>query len=182
MREYRIIRSSRKTIAIEIKANGELLVRCPGRMKMEDIRKFVESKQSWIEKHCVDTAAVNLPPYTGEELAQLRKMARELVEARTAHYAPLVGVEYNRITIRAQRTRWGSCSSRGTLNFNCLLALVPSEVLDYVVVHELCHRKQKNHTKAFWAEVEAVLPDYKTGRNWLRENGGKLMARFPESG
>jgi len=181
MREYRIIRSSRKTIAIEIKANGALLVRCPRRMSMEDIRKFVQSKESWIEKHSIDPDAVEQPPYTGEELLQLRKLARELVEARAAHYAPLVGVEYNRIAIRALRTRWGSCSTRGNLNFNCLLALVPPDVLDYVVVHELCHRKQMNHSRAFWAEVEAVLPDYKTGKGWLRENGGKLMARLPES-
>lgn len=181
MKEYKIIRSNRKTIAIQINANGEILVRCPRRMRMEAIREFVERKEAWIEKHCVKLDAVKEPPYTTEEILQFRKSAWKVVEDRVAHYAPIVGVTYNRISIRAQHTRWGSCSSKGNLNFNCLLVLVPPEVLDYVVVHELCHRKQMNHAKAFWAEVEAVLPDYKTSKGWLRENGGKLMARLPDS-
>ena len=90
-----------------------------------------------------------------------------------------MGVTYGRSTIRSQHTRWGSCSARGNLNFNCLLALTPPEVLDYVVVHELCHRKELNHSPAFWAEAERVLPDYKNRRNWLKENGTALIARLP---
>jgi predicted metal-dependent hydrolase len=86
-----------------------------------------------------------------------------------------VGVDYRRITIRSQKTRWGSCSSSGNLNFNCLLLLAPPEVLDYVVVHELCHRKEMNHSPRFWAEVGRVLPDYKKRNKWLKENGSRLM-------
>ena len=86
----------------------------------------------------------------------------------------------NFITIRNQKTRWGSCSSKGNLNFNCLLMLTPPEVIDYVVVHELCHRKEMNHSGAFWAEVEKVLPDYKEQVKWLKENGGQIIGRMKQ--
>ena len=89
-----------------------------------------------------------------------------------------MGVDYGRITIRAQHTRWGSCSAQGNLNFNCLLMLTPDDVKAYVVVHELCHRKEMNHSARFWAEVERVLPGYRESRRWLRENGGALICRL----
>ena len=100
--------------------------------------------------------------------------------ARAAFFAPLVGVRYGRVSIRSQHSRWGSCSSLGNLNFNCLLLLAPEEVLDYVVVHELCHRLEMNHSPRFWAQVERVLPDYAAARTWLRQNGESLLARLPE--
>ena len=105
--------------------------------------------------------------------------AKDLPE-RAARFAPLVGAGYGRITIRAQRTRWGSCSGKGNLNFNCLLMLAPEAVRDYVVVHELCHRKEMNHSQRFWQEVEALLPDYRTPRKWLKDNGSALIARLPD--
>ena len=85
---------------------------------------------------------------------------------------------YGRITIRNQRSRWGSCSSQGNLNFNCLLMLSPPEVIDYVVAHELCHRKEMNHSPKFWAEVERVMPDYKQRQKWLKDNGTAIMTRI----
>ena len=96
-----------------------------------------------------------------------------------ARFAALVGVTYGRITIRAQKSRWGSCSGKGNLNFNCLLMLCSEDVRDYVVVHELCHRKELNHSPRFWAEVEKVLPGYKVQRKWLKDNGGGLIRRLP---
>lgn len=95
-----------------------------------------------------------------------------------SYFAKQIGVTYGRITIRNQKTRWGSCSSKGNLNFNCLVMLTPLEVIDYVVVHELCHRKEMNHSKAFWAEVEKVLPNYKEQVKWLKENGGQIIGRM----
>ena len=174
----RIVRSARKTIAIQITPNGEVIVRCPARMGMGDIQRFVESKRGWIESH-LQKIGPCLPAFTEEELAAMAKQVKGIIPERAAYFAPLVGVSYGRITIRNQRTRWGSCSSKGNLNFNCLLALAPPEVLDYVVVHELCHRKEMNHSPRFWAEVERILPDYQKSLKWLKENGTALIGRLP---
>ena len=175
---YQIIKSDRKTIAIQIKADGQVMVRCPKRMRIEEARRFVESKANWIEKHLAKRPAQDVAKYTPQEIGQLREQARKLVTDRVKYYAPIIGVTYNKIAIRTQHTRWGSCSSKGNLNFNCLLALVPPEVLDYVVVHELCHRKELNHSARFWSEVEKVLPNYNVHRKWLKEHGASLFARF----
>lgn len=172
---YQIIKSDRKTIAIQIKPDGQVIVRCPKRMRIEDARRFAESKSDWIEKHLSKRNVQDVVKYTPKEIEQLREQARKLVTERVRYYAPIVGVTYGQIAIRTQHTRWGSCSSKGNLNFNCLLAVVPPEVLDYVVVHELCHRKELNHSSRFWSEVERVLPDYKTWRKWLKDNGLKLI-------
>ena len=177
---YEIVRSSRKTVAIRIKPDGQVLVRCPKRMRLDEVRSFVESKSAWIEKHLA-----SIPPreekFTNQQLEALREQARDLIAQRSAYFAALMGVTYGRICIRTQHTRWGSCSGKGNLNFNALLALVPPEVLDYVVVHELCHRKAMNHSREFWTEVERVLPDYRLHRQWLKQHGGALIARLPES-
>ena len=176
--QYSIIRSDRKTIAIQIQPDGEIIVRAPKGMRMEEIRQFVESKASWINKHLSNRTDQNQQKFTDRELKALREKARALVTDRVQYYAPLIGVTYNQIAIRAQHTRWGSCSSKGNLNFNCLLALVPIEVLDYVVVHELCHRKELNHSDRFWNEVANILPDYKCRKKWLKDNGSNLIARI----
>lgn len=176
---YRVIRSSRRTVSLQIVPGGEVLVRCPKRMSNGDIRRFVESKSGWIEKHLEkQTAAARLPAFSDGQLQALASQARQTVPERAAYFAPLVGVTYGRITIRSQHTLWGSCSGKGNLNFNCLLMLTPPEVLDYVVVHELCHRKEMNHSARFWAEVGRVLPDYEIRRKWLRENGTALISRL----
>ena len=108
----------------------------------------------------------------------LADKAIEVIPKRVKYFAPIVGVTYGRITIRNQKTRWGSCSAKGNLNFNCLLMLTPPKVLDYVVIHELCHRKEMNHSKSFWAEVEKVMPDYKEAVRWLKEEGRLIMQRL----
>lgn len=176
---YRVIRSSRRTIAIQICADGGVLVRCPWRMDAEAIQAFVQSRSGWIEKHLVKQAALpKLPAFTDAELRDLAQKALRIIPERVACFAPLIGVSYGRISIRNQRSRWGSCSGKGNLNFNCLLMLAPDEVVDYVVVHELCHRKEMNHSKRFWAEVERILPDYKVRKKWLKENGTTLIGRL----
>ena len=110
----------------------------------------------------------------------LSQQALQVIPERAACYAARIGVRYGRITIRLQKTRWGSCSSKGNLNFNCLLMLAPPEALDSVVVHELCHLKELNHSARFYSEVLRVFPDYRKWQKWLKENGDLIMARaFP---
>ena len=116
---------------------------------------------------------------TQQELDALKREAKLLIPGRVRYYAAKLGITYGRVAIRAQRSRWGSCSSKGNLNFNCLLMLCPPEVIDSVVVHELCHRKELNHSKAFWALVYEAMPDYKTWDKWLRDHGRELISALP---
>ena len=182
---YRVIRSGRRTLSLEITPRGEALVRAPLRTSDAVIRSFVEGKRRWLETHLAQmrqrmAESEAQPRLTEEERNSLRLRARPVFEARADHFAPLLGVSRGKITVRTQRSRWGSCSAQGSLSFNALLLLTPPEVLDYVVVHELCHRKEMNHSPRFWAEVERLVPDWKAQRLWLRKNGGALMARLPE--
>ena len=180
--DYTIIRSSRKTIAIQITAGGQVILRCPNRMPKQEVLRFAESKRDWIEKHLAKLSAKpQLSPFTEAELRDLRDRAMRVIPVRTEYFAQLLGVSYGRITIRAQRSRWGSCSSKGNLNFNCLLALVPEEVLDYVIVHELCHLLEMNHSSAFWGNVARLIPDYRIYRKWLKDNGATLIGRLPKA-
>ena len=164
---YEILRSSRRTLALEIR-DGRLLVRAPRRATQAEIEALLEKHGAWIEKHlqraeAQRAAAEALAPLTVEELRALAERALQVIPERVRYYAPKIGVTYGRITIRAQRTKWGSCSAQGNLNFNCLLMLAPPEVLDSIVVHELCHRREMNHSERFYAEVLRVFPDY---RKW----------------
>ena len=181
-----MIRSNRRTIAIEITRDCQVLLRVPNRMKQKDVQAFVSEKWAWIEKNYREMQQKRQKredlfqtyQLTDDRIRELAKKACKIIPQRVAYYAEKMGVTYGRITIRNQKTRWGSCSSKGNLNFNCLLMLAPPEVLDYVVVHELCHRKQMNHSKAFWLEVEKVLPNYKEVRKWLKEQGSQMITLF----
>ena len=182
---YRVLHSRRKTLSLEITPQGEVLVRAPIHTSDAAIRGFVEGKRRWLEKHLAQVrermaAAEAQERFTEEERNELRERARPVFEARVDRFAPLLGVSRGKITVRTQRSRWGSCSAQGNLSFNALLLLTPPEVLDYVVVHELCHRKEMNHSSRFWAEVERLVPDWRKHRLWLRRNGAALMARLPE--
>ena len=178
---YTLIRSSRKTLSLEIRPDGTVLVRAPQRMPEQKIREFIAAKEGWLrDKLRRFENRPLLPPLTKQELENLKKQAKADLPVRAARFAPVVGVTYGQITIRAQKTLWGSCSARGNLNFNCLLMLTPEEVRDYVVIHELCHRKHMDHSPAFWAEVARVCPGYVRHRQWLLDNGNSLIARLPE--
>lgn len=178
-----ITRSERKTVAIQIKGSN-IIVRAPKRLRETEIVQLLRSKRSWIEKHYAaaaerQEAAKNTAPYTAEEIHALAQKAVAVIPQRVKHYAELLGVDYGRVTIRNQRTRWGSCSSNGNLNFNCLLMLMPDEIIDSVVVHELCHRKHMNHSDQFYAEIERVFPEYHRCHDWLNKNGGIYLSRLP---
>lgn len=182
--EYKVIRSNRKTIAIQIDGRG-VVVRAPYYMSDKEIDEIIEKKRDWIEKHRAafteESSAVNFAPFSQEELSKLAEKACEVIPKKVRYYAAKIGVDYGRVTIRSQRTRWGSCSSKGNLNFNCLLMLLPDEVIDSVVVHELCHRKHMNHSAKFYAEVEKHFPEYKRCSKWLKENGGAVLLKINKS-
>lgn len=181
-----VIRSKRKTLAIEIRPDMRVVVRAPEKIPQNEIIKFVEEKQNWIKKHLVQMyfkaeeikKQKKEPALTNADIEKLCQKALSVIPDKVKYYAEIMGVTYGRITIRNQKTRWGSCSNKGNLNFNCLLMLMPDKVLDYVVVHELCHLKQMNHSKKFWMEVERYMPDYRNYRKWLNENGGALIERM----
>ena len=180
--QINIIYSKRKTIAIEIRMEG-IFVRAPKGMSRQKINAFIDKKRNWIETHYAKVqerknVMEKLQPYTAEEIHALAEKALAVIPEKVKTYASMIGVDYGRITIRNQRTRWGSCSGKGNLNFNCLLMLFPDEVIDYVVVHELCHRKQMNHSTEFYAEVEKVFPEYRRCQKWLKENGNSYMSRL----
>ena len=177
---YTLIRSSRKTISIVIRPNGEVEVRCPSRCSKREIDAFVVSKEDWIRKHLETIAArPQIPILSQEQLRELAKQAAVILPERVHYFAKSMGVTVGRITIRSQKTRWGSCSAQGNLNFNCLLMLCPEEVRDYVVIHELCHRKHLNHSADFWSEVERYCPNYRIHRKWLKDNGAVLIMQLP---
>ena len=185
MRDYELIRSSRKTLALEIKG-GSVLVRAPMRTPRKAIERFVAEHETWIDRKLAANAekmkALSaVEPLSDEELKALIKQAKQYIPQRVSYYAELMGLTYGRISIRSQRTKWGSCSAKGNLNFNCLLMLTPPEVIDSVVVHELCHLVEMNHSGRFYALLYKYCPDYDRCRKWLNENGAYLMARLEKN-
>lgn len=182
--EVTVIKSDRKTVAIQINLDLTVTMRVPKRTTQRAVEEILKEKEAWILEHIEKVRKRkqayeerNIEALTEEEIHALADKAKRYIPERVAYFADMTGVTYGRITIRNQKTRWGSCSSKGNLNFNCLLMLTPPEVIDYVVVHELCHRKEMNHSKAFWKEVEKVLPNYKTQVKWLKEQGCDVMRR-----
>ena len=192
----KIIRSNRKTLAIQINPDLSVTVRAPMYAPQSDIERILREKESWIQKHIEKIREqeakrkktqgekgeygefVERDYLTNEEIKKLADKALQYIPKRVSYFAKQIGVTYGKIKIRNQKTRWGSCSSKGNLNFNCLLMLTPPEVIDYVIVHELCHRKEMNHSRVFWVEVEKVLPNYKEQVKWLKENGGQIIGRM----
>ena len=178
-----VIRSRRRTLGLEIRPEGQLVVRAPLHLSERRIRQFVESRADWIESHLAKAAATAARAeadgrFSPEQKAAMIETARRVIPQRVALFAPQVGVTVAAISVRTQKTRWGSCSKTGRLSFNALLTQTPPEVLDAIVVHELCHRKHMNHSADFYREVRRVLPDYDRRMRWLKENGAVLLRRM----
>ncbi|MBQ0000461.1 MAG: M48 family metallopeptidase [Clostridiales bacterium] len=168
---YEIIRAKRKTIAVQISKEGMVIVKAPERMPVFMIEDFVMKHREWILKHQekLEQMRESAHVITDAERKQGIKKAHVIFPQRAAFFAERMGVSYGRITIREQKTRWGSCSAAGNLNFNWKLVLMPEEVLDYVVVHELAHRRVMDHSAAFWKIVEKEMPDFQRRRKLLRK-------------
>ncbi|MCR5672036.1 MAG: M48 family metallopeptidase [Butyrivibrio sp.] len=182
-----LIRSDRRSLSIEVTSDMRVIVRAPKRLSVKEINRFIGEKADWIDRslkkmearkkastdaggdNAGDGKGMDVGSLSKQEVSLLMDKARSVIPAKVHRYAAQMGVTYGRITIRMQKSRWGSCSAKGNLNFNCLLMKMPDEIIDYVVVHELCHRKEMNHSPRFWAEVEKVIPDYKDKRKRLKE-------------
>ena len=171
MTEYELIRSRRKSLAIQVKPDGGVIVRAPLRLAKYRIERFITEHEDWIrmQQKKVEKYREQIHIITEEERQNGILRAKKIFPERTAYFAKRMGVTYNRITIREQKTRWGSCSAKGNLNFNYQIYYLPDELLDYVVVHELAHRRHMNHSDEFWREVEKYFPMYRQSRKRLKE-------------
>jgi predicted metal-dependent hydrolase len=213
------IRAKRRTVSIQIKPDGKVIVRAPLRIAEKTVRAFVESKADWITRKKAELAAhtpvtarqfrdgecflllgreIPLRVEPGQRAALTLKdafilspkalpnaadifekwyktYALALLKERVALYAAQHGFKPERIRISSARTRWGSCSSRGTLSFTWRLVMAPLEVVDYVVIHELVHLRVHNHSKTFWDSVAALMPDYKRHMAWLKANSARMV-------
>ena len=178
--QYEVIYSGRRTVAIQITPDGQVRVRAPYGYSRPLLDDFVRQKGDWIQKHLRsaehqrNSSGPKRPLLLEEDRSRYVQTARDIFTCKVEYYARILQVTYGRITIREQKTRWASCSSKGNLNFNWRLIFAPEHVLDYVVVHELAHRKEMNHSGAFYAIVESVLPDYRKSQKWLRDNSHTL--------
>ena len=182
---YSVVRSRRRTISVEIREDTSVLVRAPKWVPKYEIDAFVMKNSDWIDKHIEKVQSRNnrlssAQAISREEMEELGDRALAVIPGKVRYYAQILGVSYGRITIRNQKTLWGSCSEKGNLNFNCLLMKAPEKIQDYVIVHELCHRKEMNHSKAFWKYVSDVIPDYRQQRKWLRDEGALLIAAMKQ--
>ena len=168
--EYDIVYSKRRTVSLVIKA-GRLVVRAPIGTSARKINDLVENHKPWIEKGIIKTQArAKAEEITKDEEKLLRKSARAILPIKTQYYAEKMGLKYGRITITGAKTRFGSCSSKGNISYSFRLMQYPEEAIDYVVVHELAHLLEMNHSVRFWSIVESVFPDYKKRRRLLKQN------------
>jgi predicted metal-dependent hydrolase len=154
--------------------DGRVEVVLPRRAARGTAERLLDEHRPWIERQLARPhPRLELPPI-GEP--EGRRLAREVADELCREHAPRLGVRYERIRIGDQRTRWGSCSPRGTLSFNWRLVLAPAEIFEYVVVHELCHLREPNHSPAFWGLVREAHPGYEEQRGWLRVYGPALRS------
>ena len=170
-----VIRSARKSLGLEVRDANTVLARIPTRVSDRELKAFVENHRSWIlEKTEVmaerEEKRKSTPAPPPELLSKTDRMKIQLkIGKRVRHYCEAMGVTVGYVTVKNQKTRWGSCSAKGNVNFNYQLAFLPEELLDYVVIHELAHRHHMDHSRAFWAEVEKYCPDYRERRAALKE-------------
>lgn len=180
---YIIQKSNRRSMSLHIGSDKQVIVKVPLGTPDSVAINFIKEKRDWIVKQLSKVErqlemADAMGPLTSDDIRAIKKRAKTLIPQRVEYYAKLNGITYNRIFIRLQKSRWGSCSREGNLNFNCLLVLMPLEILDSVVVHELCHRRHMDHSKAFYADVLRMFPDYKRCDKWLKQNGGAYFKRI----
>ncbi len=168
--DYEVKYSARRTIALSIKDSG-LVVKAPFGTTREKIESVVILHRSWVEKHIKAQAErnVRIGTLTDERIKELKKLAKKIIPPKVEYYAKIMGLKYSRITITSAKTRFGSCSSKGNLSFSYRLMLYPEAAIDYVIVHELAHLVEMNHSDRFYRIVASVMPDYKARQKILKK-------------
>ena len=171
MESYELIRSRRRTLALEITRDCRVLVRAPLRLSQAKIDAFVESHAAWIQTHLEQQRqrmASAPPPPTPADILALKAKARAVLPEKVAYWSEKMGIRPTGLKITAARKRYGSCSGKNSLCFSCFLMRQPEAAIDLVVVHELCHIREKNHGPRFYALLEQYLPDYKERKKLLK--------------
>lgn len=170
MREYKLIRSSRRTLALEIGRDLTLTVRAPIKMPLSVIEEFIEKHDKWIDKKLDVMKNREIKPdnLLPEEIAALKMRAKEILPKKVDYFAEIMGLKPAGVKITSAKKRFGSCSGKNSLCFSYELMLYPDEAIDYVVVHELAHIKHRNHSAKFYNLIEKYLPDYKTREKILK--------------
>ena len=170
MREYKLIRSSRRTLALEIGRDLTLTVRAPMKMPLSDIEEFIEKHDKWIEKKLdvMKKREIKSDNLSAAEIAALKMRAKEILPQKVDYFAEIMGLKPSGVKITSAKKRFGSCSGKNSLCFSYELMLYPDEAIDYVVVHELAHIKHRNHSAQFYNLIEKYLPDYKTRERILK--------------
>lgn len=169
--DVRVIRSKRKTLSLEISKEGEPLVRAPGNLSDASIDRFVRAHEDWIVKHLAIVKERNRkhPPLTDAEIDRLRTEAKTYIPTRVEELARRFGFSYSGVGITSARTRFGSCSGKNRLNFSYHLMRYSPHAVDYVILHELAHTVEHNHSARFWQTVARCMPDYKEAERELKE-------------
>lgn len=167
--DYEIIRSKRRTMCLQVKRDGSVLVRAPLHTSEKVINEFVSKHIEWIKKKQELIKNAHIPEdFDEKEVNLLKERLKSIIEPILKYYSNKMDVSFERVSINSAKTRFGSCSSKKTLNFSYRLALYPYEAIEYVCVHELAHLKEMNHSKKFWQIVEVALPDYKARKQLLK--------------
>lgn len=171
MTEIKIIRSKRKTLSLEVKENGEVVLRAPFWCSGKTIDAFVNEKNDWLKSALERQKKIseNKVQLDDKRIAELKRSATILLPERVSYYSKLMGVEPTGIKITSAQKRFGSCSTKNSICFSYILMLYPQEAIDYVVVHELAHIRFHNHSKDFYGFIESVLPDYRNREKLLKE-------------
>jgi predicted metal-dependent hydrolase len=173
----RIKKSRRaKNICLRVCADATAVLTIPWWVSREAGLRFLRSKQSWlIEKLRIKKEELRIKPQrTRADYLKNKRAAERLVWGRLEHFNSFYNFSYNRVCIRDQKSRWGSCSARKNLNFTYRIVFLPQELADYLIVHELCHLGEMNHSKRFWVLVAKTIPNYKRIRMELRRNGNNF--------
>ena len=168
--EYRVIRSKRKTVAIEIDENCNLILRVPKRFSQKSVEALLTKHKSWIETKMASQLEKqkNKVVLNSKQIANLKSKAQKIIPEKVSHYAEIMGLKPTGVKITSAQKRFGSCNGKNSLCFSYILMQYPESAIDYVVVHELAHIVHKNHSRDFYALVESYLPDYKQRQMLLK--------------